>query len=456
MPITSSGIGSGIDVKSLVTKLVNAEASPVNTRLNKKETKLNSQLSAIGTLKSSLSTFQSSITKLSNVSTFQAFTATSSNTAVFSAAADTQAVSGNYNIEVVQLAQAEKLRSGDFTAATDVVGTGTLTIAQGSSSFQLSIDSTNNTLQGIRDAINAAPDNSGVTASLINVNSGTQLVLTSNKVGVTNAINVTAVDNNTSDGFDLTRLNGTNLTTLQTATDAKINIDGQAVTRSSNSFSDVIAGVTFNLASAQPGVTETLTVASDTATIKKEIQSFVDNYNALAGVEKGLSHYDPTTKVAAALNGDFVIRGIQSSLEQALTSTVTGGAIANLSQLGITLDATGSLSIDSTVLDNKLNSQLADVKQFFSSSTGLAQLFTTSLSGYVQTDGILDSRSSGLKKQIDSISGDRDALTRRMDALRKRLNTQFTAMDVLVAQYNSTGTFLTQQLAGLTASAPKG
>jgi len=449
MPITSSGLGSGIDIKGLVTKLVAAQADPVNSLLNKKETKLNSQLSAIGTLKSALSTFQSSVTKLSAASTFQAFTATSSNTSAFTATATTQAVAGNYNVEVVQLAQAEKLHSGNFTAATDVVGTGTITIAQGTGSFQLTIDSTNNTLQGIRDAINAAPNNTGVTASLINVDSGTQLVLTSTKVGASNAINVTAVDNNTADAFDLTRLDGTSLVTLQAATDAKINIDSQAVTRSSNSFSDVIPGVTFNLVSAQPGTTNTLAVASDTQSIKNDIQSFVTNYNNLSGVMKGLSHYDPTTKVAAALNGDFLIRGLQGSVEQALTTSISGGALSNLSQLGITLDATGSLSINSSVLDSKLSNNLSDVKQFFSSATGMANTFTNSLSGYVATDGILDLRSSSIQTQINSIGGERTDLTRRMDALRKRLNAQFIAMDTMVAQLRSTGTFLTQQLASL-------
>jgi len=452
MPITSSGIGSGIDIKSLVTQLVDAEASPINTRLNTKETKLGSELSAIGTLKSALSTFQSSVSSLSSVSTFQAFTAATSNTAVFDATADTGAVPGNYNVEVVQLAQSEKLRSGDFTAATDVVGTGTITIAQGGNSFQLTIDSTNSTLAGIRDAINAEPNNSGVVASLINVNSGTQLVLTSNKVGTVNAINVTAVDNNTTDGFDLTRLDAANLITQQAATDAKINVDGQAVTRNSNSFSDVIAGVTFNLVSAQPGTTQSLSVATDTPSIKKDIQSFVDNYNALVGVAKGLSNYDPATNVAGALNGDFVIRGIQSALEQTLTSSVSGGAFSNLSQLGITLDATGSLNVDSTVLDNKLNNNLSDVKQFFSADTGIMQTFTTALSGYIETDGILDTRSSNLHKRIDSIPAEREALNLRMDALRKRLNKQFSAMDVLVAQIRSTGSFLTQQLANLPTS----
>ncbi len=447
--ITSSGIGSGIDIKGLVSKLVAAEAEPATSRFNLKETKLNSEISAYGTLKSAISTFQASASKLQSAASFQVFNATSSDRTVFTATADTGAVAGSYGIEVVQLAQAEKLHSGNFTAATDVVGTGTITIAQGTGSFQLTIDSTNNTLQGIRDAINADPNNTGVTASLINVNAGTQLVLTSNKVGAANAINVTAVDNNTADAFDLTRLDSANLISLQAATDAKINIDSQAVTRSSNSFSDVISGVTFNLAKAVPGTVETLTVATDTQAIKKDIQSFVTNYNTLFGVTKGLSNYDQSTKVTAPLNGDSVIRGVQFRLQKALSSNVTGGMFSNLSELGITLDATGSLKINNTVLDAKLASNLPDVKQFFSSGTGLAQNFTSVLSGYTTTDGLIDGRTNGLQSQLKSISNERDVLSRRMDSLRARLSAQYNAMDTLVAQLKNTSSFLTQQLANL-------
>lgn len=449
MPISAGGIGSGLDINGIVSQLVAAEAEPVNARLNAKEIDLGSELSAFGTLKSALSAFQSSVTKLDNETSFQVFTASSSDENVFTASADKTAVAGEYDIEVIQLAQAEKLRSKDYTASTDIVGTGTLDISLGADTFQLTIDSSNSTLEGIRDAINSASDNPGISASLITVDSGTQLILSSNKVGASNTIDVVAVDDNASDGFKLTDLNTSKLNSLQSASDAKIEVDSQTVTRNSNSFSDVISGVTFNLTGVKPGTIETLSVVSDTQTIKKDIEGFVTNYNTLVGVMKGLSNFDASTLVAGPLNGDSVVRGIQNSLRQALSTTVTGGAFSNLSELGITFGDKGSLEIDGTILEGKLNNELSDVNQFFSSGTGIAQTFTTALSGYVEDDGIIDLRTDGLQNRLDGIDDKRDVLTRRMTALEARLNAQFTAMDILVSQLQNTGAFLTQQLANL-------
>jgi len=449
MPIVASGVGSGLDIANLVSQLVAAEADPTNARLNSRETNLGSELSAFGTLKSALSSFQSSVTKLENETAFQVFTATSSNEETFTSTANSTAVPGNYNIEVVQLAQAEKLRSVDYTASSDVVGTGTLDISLGTETFQLTIDATNNTLEDIRQAINSAEDNPGVTASIITVDSGTQLILSSNKLGAANNINIVATDDDVLDGFDLTRLNTANFTSLRPASDAIIKVDNQTVTRNNNTFSDVITGVTFNLASAQAGVVETLSVASDVTSIKEDVESFVSNYNTLIGVMRGLSNFDQSTQVAGPLNGDSVLRGVQSNIRQALSTTVAGGVFANLSELGISLGDGGSLVIDDAKLDEKLNSQLSDVNAFFSSESGFAQSFTTALAGYVADDGIIDSRSDGLQNRLDRIDDQRDVLTRRMAALEARLNAQFTAMDILVSQLQSTGNFLTQQLANL-------
>jgi len=449
VPIIASGIGSGLDIGGLVAQLVAAEAGPANARFNTKETALGSELSAYGTLKSALSTFNDAATKLESADTFKVFSASSSNETTFTTSVDTTAGAGSYSIEVTQLAQAAKVRSADFTSETEVIGTGTLDISLGADTFQLTIDSNNNTLAGIRDAINAATDNPGISASLINVDSGTQLILSSSTVGATNAITVAAVDNNGADGFDLTRLDSASLVSLQGATDAIIKVDTQTITRDSNNFSDVISGVTFNLLNATPGTVETLSVVSDTATIKKDIESFVTNYNVLIGVMKGLSNFDASTNVAGALNGDSVLRSIQSRMQQSLSAIISGGAFSNLSELGIQLGDSGSIVIDDVVLDDKLNNNLSDVSTFFSSTTGMAQTFTGALAGYVDNNGIIDSRTEGLQTRLDGISDKRGALSRRMASFEARLNAQFTAMDILVAQLRSTGNFLTQQLANL-------
>jgi flagellar hook-associated protein 2 len=449
MAIRAGGIGSGLDIESLVAQLVSAEAQPVNARLNGQELELEAELSAYGTLKSALTTFQTSVDKMAGTDAFQVYDATSSDDTLFTATASSSAAAGNYDIEITQLAQVAKLRSADFTDSSEVIGTGTLDISLGADTFQITIDGSNNTLSNIRDAINAASDNPGVTASLITVDSGTQLILTSDKTGSSNTITVAAVDDDGADGFDLTRLDSASLVTIQPPLDAIIEVDAQTVTRDSNSFSDVISGVTFNLAKADIGTVETLTITTDTSTIKENIESFVTNYNVLTGVMKGLSNYDIDTGVSGALNGDSIVRGIQGQLRQALFAGATGGVFSTLNELGISLDDTGSLTIDSSELDDKLTNNLSDVEQLFSSATGLAQSFTAALAGYQGDDGILESRTDSIDSRLDDIDDDRDTLTRRMDGLEARLRSQFIAMDLIVAQLSSVGSFLTGALASL-------
>ena len=174
---------------------------------------------------------------------------------------DSSAVAGSFAIKVEQLAQSAKMRSGDFSSDTALPGAGTLTIGLGVSSFTISVAS-DTTLAGVRDAINQASDNPGIKATIIKVDSGSQLVLTSDKVGAANAINIGATDTDAADGNDLTRLATASLTSIQTASDAIIYVDGQKVTRADNSFSDVISGVTISLKKADPLKTEALSIAS--------------------------------------------------------------------------------------------------------------------------------------------------------------------------------------------------
>ncbi|MDF1588152.1 MAG: flagellar filament capping protein FliD [Gammaproteobacteria bacterium] len=450
MAISASGIGSGIDVESLVRQLVAAEGQPATTRLNTKEAKLQADLSAYGSLKSALSSFQATVKSLNDSTDFLARTSTSSNTDLFTASADRTATPGNYTIEVEQLAQAAKMRSGDFVGGdTDVVGTGTLDISLGSDTFQLTIDGTNNTLAGIRDAINAASDNPGITASIINVDGGSRLVLTSDKVGSANAITIAANDDDGADGADLTRLATANLTALQNAQDAIIYVDGQKVTRDKNSFSDVIAGVNFSLKDSEPGTIETLAIGLDKASVINKVNKFVEAYNSLADTMANLSSFNADTGAAGALLGDSALRSVQSQLRQTMTEATKGLEFSTLVDLGITTNDQGHLEVDSAKLDSVMNTDFSAVSQLFSSENGLAKKLDSVVERYIASDGILSSRSQGLQSNIDSIDDERVRLDRRLAALESRFRAQFTAMDALVAQLQSVGDFLGQQLANL-------
>jgi flagellar hook-associated protein 2 len=433
----------------LVSKLVTAEGQPTVTRLNTQEVALQADLSAYGSLKGALSSFQSSVQALKEPSAFKVRTATSSHTDLFTVTAGSAAVAGSFSIVVDQLAQAAKVRSGDFTAETDVLGEGSLAIGLGSSSFNIAVGA-DMTLAGLRDAINSATDNPGLKATIIKVDSGSQLVLTSEKVGAANAISIAATDANATDGKDLTRLATANLTTVQSAQDAIIHIDGQQVTRDSNSFSDAITGVTLSLVKSDPATTGKVTIAMDKSSVTSKLNEFIKSYNSLVKTMSNLSSYNAATKTGGPLLGDATLRSVQNQLRQVLSGVVQGGgSISALADIGIVSDKTGNLQLDSAKLDKAMTANFDAIANLFSSENGLAKKFDNTLKEYLASDGPLSSRLNGVNKSIADIANQRKALNVRLAALESRYRKQFTAMDALVGQLQSTGSFLTQQLKSL-------
>jgi flagellar hook-associated protein 2 len=451
MAITTSGVGSGIDIESLVTKLVAAEGEPATNRINKKEATWQADLSAYGSLKSALSGFQKAVNTLNDPADFLGRTSTSSNTEVFSATADQTAVPGKYDIEVVQLAESAKSRSGNFTSADEVVGTGSLAINLGAETFNVTVDSSNNTLADVRDAINAASDNPGLTASIINVDGGSRLVLTSDKLGAANTIGiaVTDTDGQPEDAAGLSRLATVNLTTVQAAQDAVVNVDSQPVTRDSNTFSDVIAGVKFTLDSAVPGTVESLSIGLDKGALITNVNSFVKAYNSLADTMASLSSFNADTGAAGTLLGDSALRSVQSKISETMTSSISGLSFDSLVAIGITTNDAGHLEVDSSKLDTVMSTDFTAVSQLFSSENGLATSLDSVLERYISSDGILTARQDGLQSNIESLDSDREQLNRRLASIDARYRAQFTAMDILVAQLTSLGEYMTQQLASL-------
>lgn len=447
MAITAGGIGSGIDVNGLVQQLVAAEGQPATQRLDRREANIQADLSAFGSLKSALSRFQTAVKALQSQDNFLKQTATSSNEELFTATANKNAVAGSYSVEVQKLAQAAKVRTDSFQT-TEKIGTGNLSISLGAESFNLSITEDNNTLTGIRDAINSASDNPGVRASIINVDGGSRLILTSDELGAANNISLTATDNNGADAFDLARLN--NITTIDAAQDAVILVDGQQISRDSNSFSDVIDGVTFNLVKAEEGTVETLTITQDEAAVRGRVESFVSAYNTLNNTINQLSSFNADTGAAGVLLGDSSLRGVQTQLRQTLTDAVQGFDISTLAELGVTTNQdNGNLQIDTDRLDSALNTNFSSVANLFASENGIAKRLDGVLTRYTSTDGVLDLRTDGLRSQLDRISDDRERLDRRLEGLESRYRAQFTAMDQLVAQLQSISGFLDQQLSNL-------
>jgi len=393
MALSAAGIGSGLDVNGIVNQLLSVERQPLLS-LDKKEAGLQAKLSAYGSLKGALSSFQTAVRGLSDLSKFQIVKATSADATVYTASASGSAVPGTYAIEVTELAQAHKLRSGGFANTTDAVGYGTLTIQYGTydsggNTFTLNaakaaqtvtLSSTQNTLAGIRDAINAA--NIDVTATIVNDGGATpnKLVITSKDTGAANSLKITVSDNDGihTDTSGLSQLaydptavagSGKNLTQTLAAQNATLTVDGiTSISKSSNTITDVVQGVTLNLVKkSAAGVSAALSVVRDTATVKTSVEAFVKAYNDINKSVKDLTAYNATTKQASVLQGDSSALSIQRQIRAALNNTVTfvSGSYTLLSQIGVAFQKDGTLTVDSVKLDSAISTNFNDIAALF-------------------------------------------------------------------------------------------
>lgn len=463
--VSAMGLGSGMDINGIVRQLVEAEGAPAFNALDRRESEAQSRLSALGQLKSALSDFQSALKGLGGGDVFKTFSATSGNESLATISAASSAVPGIYSLEVEQLAKTQKLISGGagFASSSDAVGTGTLNISVGADSFSLAIDASNSSLSDVRDAINSAADNTGVNASIINVDDGlggtvSRLVLTSREPGTANAVTVTATDDdgNNTDASGLSQLvydpagsGVANMNQQTAAQDAIIRIDGQLATRSTNSINDVIGGITIDLKEAQLGTVFDINISLDTGAVGESVKGFVDAYNALQTVMKDLGHYNADSKDAGALVGDSTLRTIQGQVRQ-FTSGLVSSASSNfdsLSMIGVSIDRFGVMSLDSARFNDVMKTNLNAVQEVFSSTDGVAVRLESAVDRFLQSGGMLDSQTSSLNDRLRSIDDDRDRVQLRLDNYEKVLLDQFIAMDVAVGQFQSTGAYLGQQLA---------
>lgn len=451
MAISAPGIGSNIDVNGIVTQLMSLERRPLQM-LQTKVSQYNSQLSAYGQLKSTLSAFQSAAYALSSSTGFSVFKATAADTTILNATAASTASVGAYNITVGTMAASQQLISNATTlpltdSGTTAVGTGTLTIASGTSSFDVTIDGTNNTLDGIASAINSHASNFGITASVMFDGTNYRLMMSANKTGVANAMTVAVTDTgdgNNTDTLGLSRLSytagGFNLTQSQAAVNAALTVNNVAVTSASNTVTSVINGVTLNLTKLG---TTTLTVASDTTAITDKVNAFISAYNKLNTDIKSLHQKGGT------LESDNSILTIQARLASVFNApaTITGGAYNYLAQVGVSLQKDGSLALNGTDFSSALSSNFNSVVALFSDSTqGFAQRFNTEVSNLLQTDGVLAATTDGITANISRLTTQEDQMMTRLTLTEQRLRTQFASLDALLGSMRQTNSYLVQRL----------
>ncbi|MDM7322990.1 MAG: flagellar filament capping protein FliD [Gammaproteobacteria bacterium] len=454
MAITSTGLATGMNINALVQQLVNAEGQAAKGLLDHQQARVDTRLSGLGKLKGALSSFQTALKKLEALDTFSARKTTLSNDSALTLRADRTAAVGSYSIEVLSLARAEKMVSSGFDSVSTVVGTGTLILGVGSNSFSVTIDSSNNTLAGIRDAINHASDNTGVSATIVNADDGnggtvSKLVLTAKETGTANALSVSVIDDD-GNNTDASGLSGLAMTQLVAAQDAVIRVDGQTITRSSNTISDAVSGLTFNLKAVTTSPVSAQ-VSADTEEIVKALQGFVDSYNSLRQVMSDLGRYDPATKKAAELTGDATLRNLQQQLRRDLTSNVSSisGGVNSLADIGIEIDRYGVMKLNSAKLSDAINGNPAVVSELFRSADGIATRINAKIDEYLKSGGILDTQTRSMNDQKRQIADRRAALEARLGKIEEQYLKQFNKMDQIVASYQSTGNYLAAQLAGL-------
>jgi flagellar hook-associated protein 2 len=470
--ISSQGVGSGLDIASIVTSLTTAKAAPETNAINRSNTALTAQVSAFGTFNSALATFQATLATLQDPTQLAGRTATLGDTTIATATATSSAVPGQYSIAVQNLAAAASLSSApNLAGATAVVGTGTLQISAGGVLDSISIDSTNNTLQGIAAAINGSSGNPGVTASILTTADGARLVLTGTKTGAANGILVTQSGG---DGglsalvYDPAHGSLSKLTQTQPPLDANFTVNGYPATSANNQVTSVISSVTLNLTKASASTTTTvngtptttytpttLTIGNDTAGAQTSIGTFVTALNGLLSSIKSLASYDPATQTAGPLLGNATIQSFESQLYKILgqvNAGITSGP-NSLAAIGIGANAQGTYSSNSTTLGNALTGNLDSVSKLLSGPNGIATQLNTFVTQYTQAGGLLDTISNGLKTSLTNNSKELAALTARMTVYSATLTAEYNAMDTAVALLKQTQTYLTQQFnAGSTSS----
>jgi len=454
--IVSTGIGSGLDIAGIVSSLVAAEGQPVELRIGQNEAKAQSRLSAFGSLKSALSDFRDKLDVMKSADKFLTRKAISANEDIFTAIAGTSALPAQYDLEIVQLAQSQKLTSGAFVDADTAVGTGTLTIGLGAVTADIEVTAENNTLSGIRDAINASIDNPGISATIVNADSGSYIILTADKTGLANEITVTQVGG---DGGLSTLeydpgLGLNSLTESIAAQDALVRIDGLDIASSTNTIEGAIQGVTLDLFAGTQGSTEKITIENDESAARGLVEDFVESYNALVNTLDLVTDYNAESETAAPLLGDATARSIRDQIRRELSATVNdiNAPFGTLAEVGVETQLDGTLSINDSQLSGVLGEDFVKFGQLFSSTDGFATRLYDLSDGFLKSDGIIETRSAGLQTQIDGLSDERDSLNERLASLETRLLRQFNALDSLLAQLNSTSNFLAQQLDNLPGS----
>ena len=444
--LSTPGVGSGLDISGIIDQLMTLERRPL-VQLGTEQIELEARLSGFGKLKSTVSVLRSAMTDLSDADKFKYSKVTSSDDEVLTATAEAGTAKGSFLIDVDRIAENHRLAASTLFADTDTTTIGTagdtMTIGVGSDSFE--IDYGDKTLGELRDAINAASDNTGVTASILQDDNGYHLTLSANDTGSDNFVSLAYSG---ADPFAFTDLNqdrDTSGSFTSADLDAVITLEGTfTVTRSSNTFSDVIDGVSLNLSGAGQS---TIEIDRDNAKIQGSVSQFVGVYNEVIAIMDELKSGVLAEDRSALLSLESQFRGILN------TEAGDSEAFDFLFELGVSTQLDGTLALDTTVFSSALDNDPEGIADMFANAdNGLAARFAAFADTLIGAGGLLDSRESTLNRQIRDTESARTNLQFRLTQKEAALVDQFSTLDALIATMNTTSSFLSTQLEQIAAT----
>ncbi|NOG31197.1 flagellar filament capping protein FliD [Halomonas sp. TBZ9] len=451
MSISSLGIGSGLDLNGLLDQLRDAERQklePIEQQLESEQ----ARISAYGQLEGALSEFQSAADALGDTSLYESLSTNTSGEAV-SAAADETAMPGSYNVNVTTLATRGTLASEGVNevSASDEAIPGlaeqamTFTFGNGDTAdVNIAADSS---LEDIRDAINADAE-AGVNASVINDGDNYRLALSSRETGADASISSFSFSEADAAPFTADTSNA-----AQPGTDALLNVNGVEINSATNQVEGAIQGVTLNL---QSEGTASVAVEQDTRAVREAVTGFVDAYNGLRSTTGELTTFDAESGQAGELNGDSTVRIVESRLRSELSSGVanSGDGFSMLSDIGISLELDGTLSIDEGQLDSAIANDQQALSDFFAgndTSTGLAEQLSDSVGQMLSSTGTVQGSINGAESRIESLGSRYTNMEQQVERTIDRYRTQFGQLDGMIAEMNQTSNYLTNQFAALDA-----
>jgi len=438
-------LGSGIDISSIVNVLVDSQTAAKQEQISNLRASEQNRLTAVGTLTSALGDFQLAVAKLNTTTAFAGLTATSSADTYATATVDATAVAGNYSLNVNQLATASKVGTQYISSGT-TFGSGSLTLSQNGKNYSVNVKD-GASLANIRDSINLQSGASGISANVVTDSTGSRLVFSSTSTGANSTISVSSSGSSSLSSLNIDGTKAYSTSSggyLVQGQDAQYTLDGLSLTSSSNTVDSAVTGVTFNLVAK--GQTN-ITVGPNTSALQTNIQTFVDAYNTLVNtvgtltqVSTSTGQNGATSTTSGALTSDAMTRSLMNKLQSTVFGTSTSsGSLKNLTQLGISMTNTGTLTLDTSALSTALASNAGDVQNFFSAKAGLLNNVNDLVNTYTKSStGLIAQQKTTIQTTLTSLTDQQTTLDTRKAKLTDILTAKYNAMDSLVAKLNST------------------